>query len=73
MFYAASQKSEVVFAEFHIIFYDFSAIYEVMSMKTLVIVILVLFGLYWLFDHAAPMPLNHEQFGLYEHLSLIHI
>ncbi len=36
-------------------------------MKMLVIVVLVVLGLYWLFDHTDPLPLNHEQFGLYEH------
>lgn len=36
-------------------------------MKILVVILLVLFGLYWLIDHRYPMPLNHEQFGLYAH------
>jgi hypothetical protein len=36
-------------------------------MKTLVIIILVAVGLYWLLDHYAPLPFNHEQFGLYSH------
>jgi hypothetical protein len=36
-------------------------------MKNTIIFVLVLLGLYWLFDHAAPMPLNHESLGLYEH------
>jgi hypothetical protein len=36
-------------------------------MKVGVIVLLVLIGLYWLIDHAAPLPFNHEQFGLYNH------
>lgn len=33
----------------------------------LIIVLLIGFGLYWLFGHMAPFPLNHEQFGLYNH------
>lgn len=36
-------------------------------MKLLVIIVLVLFGLYWLVDHAPPLPFSHEQFGLYQH------
>jgi len=36
-------------------------------MKLFTIIILVLLGLYWLFDHTAPLPFNHEQFGLYQH------
>ncbi len=36
-------------------------------LKTLVIIVLVILGFYWLIDHAAPLPLNHEQFGLYNH------
>ncbi len=36
-------------------------------MKKTIIVVLVVLGLYWLVDHAAPLPLNHESFGLYEH------
>ena len=36
-------------------------------MKIIVVVFLILFGLYWLFDHYAPLPLNHESFGLYAH------
>lgn len=36
-------------------------------MKTIVIVVLVILGLYWLLDHRSPLPLNHEQFGLYNH------
>ncbi len=36
-------------------------------MKMLVIIVLVLLGLYWLIDHTAPFPLNHESFGLYAH------
>ncbi len=38
-------------------------------MKNLVIVLLVLLGLYWLADHFAPLPLNHESLGLYNHAS----
>jgi hypothetical protein len=37
-------------------------------MKNLIIIVLVLLGAYWLFDHTAPLPLNHESFGLYEHM-----
>ncbi len=36
-------------------------------MKILVVVLLVIFGLYWLIDHTAPLPFNHEQFGLFNH------
>ncbi len=36
-------------------------------MKILVIVVLVLIGVYWLIDHTNPLPLNHEQLGLYDH------
>jgi len=36
-------------------------------MKMLIVILLIIFGLYWLFDHTAPLPLNHEQFGLYQH------
>ncbi len=36
-------------------------------MKNTIIIVLVLLGLYWLFDHFAPMPLNHESLGLYAH------
>ncbi|MBI4080940.1 MAG: hypothetical protein HY430_04180 [Candidatus Levybacteria bacterium] len=35
--------------------------------KQIVVVLLVLVGLYWLIDHTAPLPFNHEQFGLYQH------
>lgn len=35
--------------------------------KNIVVLILVLFGFYWLLDHASPLPLNHEMFGLYYH------
>lgn len=38
-----------------------------MNVKVVVVVLLVLFGLYWLFDHSYPLPFNHEQFGLYNH------
>lgn len=37
------------------------------SMKNTIIILLVLLGIYWLFAHADPMPLNHESMGLYEH------
>jgi hypothetical protein len=33
--------------------------------KNTTIIVLVLLGLYWLVDHYAPLPLNHELFGLY--------
>jgi len=36
-------------------------------MKILLIIILVVVGLYLLFAHTAPFPLNHEQFGLFQH------
>jgi hypothetical protein len=36
-------------------------------MKILVIILLLILGFYWLFGHRAPFPLNHEQFGLYQH------
>ncbi len=36
-------------------------------MKLLVITFLILLGIYWLVDHASPLPLNHEAFGLYNH------
>lgn len=36
-------------------------------MKALAIVVLIILGIYWLVDHAAPLPLNHEDFGLYNH------
>jgi hypothetical protein len=36
-------------------------------MKNLIIIVLVLLGIYWLFDHYAPLPLSHESFGLYQH------
>jgi hypothetical protein len=35
--------------------------------KKLVVVLLIIIGLYWLIDHAAPLPFNHESFGLYNH------
>lgn len=35
--------------------------------KILIVVLLVIFGLYWLVDHTSPLPLNHESFGLYNH------
>ncbi len=37
-------------------------------MKNIIIIVLVLLGLYWLADHYAPLPLNHESFGLYNHM-----
>ncbi len=36
-------------------------------MKTTIIIVLVLLGVYWLFDHYAPLPLSHESLGLYNH------
>lgn len=36
-------------------------------MKKVVLIVLVLLGIYWLVDHYAPLPLNHEMFGLYYH------
>jgi len=36
-------------------------------MKKSVVIVLVVLGLYWLFEHRPPLPLNHEQFGLYSH------
>jgi hypothetical protein len=37
-------------------------------MKNTIIIVLVLLGLYWLVDHVAPLPLNHESLGLYNHM-----
>ena len=36
-------------------------------MKNIIVVLLVVIGFYWLFDHYAPLPLNHESFHLYNH------
>lgn len=36
-------------------------------MKIILVLLLVLLGIYWLFAHTVPFPLNHEQFGLFEH------
>jgi hypothetical protein len=36
-------------------------------MKYIFIVVLILFGAYWLFIHTPPHPLNHESLGLYNH------
>lgn len=36
-------------------------------MKKLVIIVLVILAVYWLIDHHAPLPLNHDSFGLYNH------
>ena len=36
-------------------------------MKIGLVSLLVILGLYWLLDHSAPLPFNHEQLGLYEH------
>jgi glucose uptake protein GlcU len=33
-------------------------------MKQLSIIVLILAGLYFLIDHKAPLPLNHEAIGL---------
>ena len=32
-------------------------------MKQLIIIVLILAGLYFLIDHKAPLPLNHEAIG----------
>lgn len=36
-------------------------------MKNTILIVLILIGLYWLVDHAAPLPFNHESLGLYNH------
>ncbi len=36
-------------------------------MKTLVSIVLLLLGVYWLLDHHAPLPLNHDSLGLHNH------
>ena len=33
-------------------------------MKQLILIVLVLAGLYFIFDHRDPLPLNHEAIGL---------
>lgn len=33
-------------------------------MKQLIIIVLILVGFYFLIDHRAPLPLNHEAIGL---------
>ena len=33
-------------------------------MKQLIVMVLVLAGLYFIFDHRDPLPLNHEAIGL---------
>jgi len=33
-------------------------------MKNLIIIVLVIAGLYFVFDHTDPLPLNHEAIGL---------
>lgn len=38
-----------------------------MHMKKTIVVILVILGAYWLFDHHSPWPLNHDSLGLYAH------
>lgn len=38
-----------------------------MNKRIIIIIVLVIVGLYWLIDHTASLPLNHEQFGLYSH------
>ncbi len=35
--------------------------------KPIAVIVLVIIGLYWLINHTAPLPFNHEQFGLYYH------
>lgn len=37
-------------------------------MKVFVVIVLVIIGLYWLLDHASPLPFNHESLGLYNHM-----
>ncbi len=37
-------------------------------MKNLIVIVLVLIGLYWLVAHVEPFPLNHESFGLFNHM-----
>lgn len=32
-------------------------------MKQLIIIVLILVGFYFLIDHRAPLPLNHEEIG----------
>ncbi|MBX4210611.1 hypothetical protein KW783_01415 [Candidatus Parcubacteria bacterium] len=36
-------------------------------MKKTIIIVLVLLGIYWLFDHTSPLPFNHESLGLINH------
>ena len=36
-------------------------------MKIITVAILVLLGIYWLFDHYTNLPFSHESFGLYAH------
>lgn len=38
-----------------------------MNKRIIAIIVLVSIGLYWLIDHTAPLPFNHERFGLYLH------
>lgn len=35
-----------------------------MQSKQILVVILLILGLYFLVDHVAPLPLNHEAIGL---------
>ncbi len=37
-------------------------------MKNLIAIVLILLGIYWLVVHYAPLPFNHESFGLYNHM-----
>ncbi len=36
-------------------------------MKNIIIIALIILGIYWLFDHHAPLPLSHDSLGLYNH------
>jgi type IV secretory pathway VirB2 component (pilin) len=38
-----------------------------MNKSIIAVIVLVIVGLYWLIAHTAPLPFNHEQFGLYQH------
>ena len=38
-----------------------------MNKSIIAVIVLVIIGLYWLIDHTAPLPFNHEQLGLYQH------
>lgn len=36
-------------------------------MKMITVVLLTILGIYWLVDHSAPLPLNHDSLGLFNH------